>query len=197
MYRGGVRAYAAALLAAAVVTVTLTASAEAAVSFELNTRHARPGEVSGHRMARIVTVSTRFWRRAGFHVRYAGPSPHKAGLHDGHNVISFARRTPRRSLGQTICRDASIHRHRSGLRHEHCSEVDIRLNPRAGWNDGPRRPSFDEFDLRTTLLHELGHLAGITHERRHCANSPMFSPLLNGEYWWGKRKSHRHFCGHS
>lgn len=62
---------------------------------------------------------------------------------------------------------------------------DIRVSRSVVWQPGPAKPSPDEYDLQTVLLHEMGHMAGNARHASRCANSPMIVSLDKGEWWHG------------
>ena len=72
-------------------------------------------------------------------------------------------------------------------------EVDVRVNSRVPWADGPELPSPREWDLETVLLHEFGHVVGAPHTRR-CQNSPMYHQGARGEWWRGRGDWFRYGC---
>lgn len=65
-------------------------------------------------------------------------------------------------------------------------ENDIALNGNLTWNTETRHPTEHEMDLRSTLLHELGHAAGLDHATVRCdGTTPMATYLEPGEWWRG------------
>ena len=177
------------LAAGAGAFLALSAPA-AAEGFQVNAGSDRPGGVT---VRRFLTLAD----RAGAHwgASYRGRTGHRPGVADGHNVVGFSRGIDPGAGGATYCFDGVLHRHARGL-HEHCSERDILINPRVKWEQGPRHPASDEYDLQTVLLHEFGHFSGWwPREGRRCTNSPMASPLYNGEWWRSRRDYHWRGCG--
>lgn len=159
--------------------------------FEVNPSAERPSSVKKSRFLRLSRSSGAHWGQ-----EYAGVTGRAPGLIDGHNVVGFSSSSGRGAGAQTYCFDGLVHRHASGRRHEHCAERDVMINPRVAWQQGPRYPSTSQCDLETVLLHEFGHFSGWwPMEGRRCTNSPMASPLYNGEWWRSRRDSHRVGCG--
>ena len=64
-------------------------------------------------------------------------------------------------------------------------ERDIQLNPFVTWQQGPAYPSNTQYDLESTILHELGHFANPTKDNHvfGCENSPMIDAIAPGEFW--------------
>ena len=177
-----------AVLAAATLAAPSTAAAH---DYELNAATDRPSLVKQARFLTLVDRSGEHWGQ-----RSVGRTGRRPGARDGHNVVGFTTEVDSGIGGQTYCFDGVIHVHRGGRRHEHCVERDILINPRVLWEQGPRHPSSEEYDLETVLLHEFGHFSGNwPREGRRCTNSPMASPLYNGE-WWRSRRDFRWIgCG--
>ena len=165
-------------------------STAAAARFEVSAGADRPRGVTAARFLKLAQRSGAHWGAT-----YLRRTSHRPGVQDGHNVVGFARATSAGAGGQTYCFDGLLHQHRRGL-HEHCAERDILINPRVDWQQGPRYPRFHEYDLETVLLHEFGHFSGWwPREGRRCTNSPMASPLYNGEWWRSRRDYHWRGCG--
>lgn len=63
-------------------------------------------------------------------------------------------------------------------------ESDISIAPDANWFAGPGRPDGSQMDLEQNLLHELGHAAGLSHQRPMCdPRTPMRATIGTGEWW--------------
>ena len=66
-------------------------------------------------------------------------------------------------------------------------ETDVELAPSPGggvWQMGPAKPEPMQWDFETNLLHELGHVSGLGHQRDHCDPlSPMPVGQADGDWW--------------
>jgi hypothetical protein len=76
------------------------------------------------------------------------------------------------------------------------AERDIQLNPFVTWEQGPAHPARDAYDLESTILHELGHVAHPTKDNHvfGCENSPMIDAISPGEYWRDSDEWLRYGC---
>lgn len=109
------------------------------------------------------------------------------------NEIGFSTRVPRSALGvqtATVLRRIATVSVCGPVRCRLVRRVvsrrvidrDVTVAPNRRWQPGPDPPGLREFDLQTTLIHELGHAAGNDHRPR-CVNSPMVRSLRPGEWW--------------
>lgn len=142
----------------------------------------RPRGVARRRFVRVVRRAARYWR-----VRIGAPTRLIAGRRDGVNVVSFSRRLPERIGGQTM-KATTLTGGRVVDR-----EIDVRLNSRTPWADGPELPSRRQWDLATVLYHEFGHVVGARHTHR-CRNSAMYHEGRPGEWWRGSGDWFRYGC---
>ena len=174
------------LLAAALVAP----AAASAASFRVNTTRARPSSVTANRLAYNAD-------RAGGHwgASYVSRTTTPPGRLDGVNVIGFGWSASGNVAAKTVGWDCYDYEDSRSRVRERCTERDIIINPRLRWEDGPPKPSTNELDLLTVLLHEFGHFAGDPNHRRRCVNSPMVEEIRFGE-WWHSRTDFRWFdCG--
>jgi hypothetical protein len=132
-----------------------------------------PAGVSRSRFLAVVRSNAAFRRLSA-----RGWTSTSPGSRDGKNVVGFASKIPAGDLGVQI--DWVIERPGKQPR---VVERDIVLDPSQPWEDGPRRPDSQHYDLETVLLHELGHFAGIKDHKPRCTNSPMIEALAKGEWW--------------
>lgn len=143
---------------------------------------------------RFLALAVRSGRRWG--LRPVGTTGRRAGVRDGVDAVGFSSAVPPRALGVTsvyrIARYRVERRCVSGgcvvvgrprLVGTRIVERDIALDPSAPWQRGPARPSSDQFDLETALLHEFGHMAGNRRHARRCADSPLIAALSPGDWW--------------
>ena len=128
-----------------------------------------PATVGGGRFRTIVRTAAARW---SLRARRWTSAP--AGTRDGWNVVGFSP-LPDGVLGLETD-------FRAGRR---IVEQDVQFNDAAPWSQGPGYPDFDQVDLQSVVLHELGHMTGVERHRRRCANSPMVVGLADGEWWRG------------
>lgn len=130
-------------------------------------------------------------------LRFVGRSARTVRSGDRSDMVGFARGLPRGALGVTRLRVLRVYRRaangRPRLVRERVLERDLMLAYRAAWHAGPGVPPLDRYDLQTVLIHELGHYAGNGHVRG-CANSPMWTGLRPGEWWWSRADWFRFGC---
>jgi hypothetical protein len=138
-----------------------------------------PASVGGARFRSIVRAAARRWN-----LRSRRWTSLAAGRPDGYDVVGFGR-LPKGVLGLET--DYTIR--------GRVVEQDVRFNAAAPWNQGPGYPDFDEMDLESVVLHELGHMAGVRRHKAHCTNSPMVAALGLGEWWRGPRDDWFFGCG--
>lgn len=155
---------------------------------------------------RFLALTVRSGRRWG--LRPLGTTRRRAGVRDGVDVVGFSGAVPRGALGVTsiyrIARYRVVRRCGAGgcvvvgrprFLGTRIVERDVALDPSAPWQPGPARPSSDQFDLETVLLHELGHVAGNRRHARPCANSPMIPALSPGDWWHSPTDYSFRACG--
>ncbi len=152
-------------------------SVTSAHEVEVNASRDRPATVT---RARLLTLAI----RAGDHwgQTYRGRTGREPGVEDGRNVVGFSRAADSGVGGQTFCFDAFLHVHRDGREHEHCAERDIVINPRVRWQQGPRYPRSNEYDLETVFLHEFGHFSGLRPREGDAAPTLRWRAPHNGEW---------------
>ena len=75
----------------------------------------------------------------------------------------------------------------------------MQLNPFVPWEQGPAYPTPPEYDLESTVLHELGHFAHPMKDNHvfGCENSPMIDAISPGEYWRDSDEWLRYGCSAS
>jgi hypothetical protein len=157
-----------------------------------------PPEVDPIRYRALATAAGTRW---GLPLTGTMAAPARTG--DGRDSVGFSRHVPANVLGITIadisdtfaarrvCRRVvrqgratrSCVRRRGRLLDERVRERDTLLTLiDTPWVDGPELPTLKHWDLQTVLLHELGHYAGNPHSPK-CNDSPMWSGLLDGDWW--------------
>jgi hypothetical protein len=188
-----------AALAAAAIALAAPAAASASPTFYVNSRDDRPAAVSAERLYELADASARRWE-----LRVAGETSAPPGVRDGTQAFGFSTDTNPDALGvtsvwtRTRYRVIKIRRcTRSGGRRvcrtskryrkvgEEVVEKDVQLNPFVTWQQGPVYPTRAEYDLESTILHELGHFANPLKDNhvRGCENTPMIASISPGEYW--------------
>jgi hypothetical protein len=184
---------------AALVPCLLAPSAGAAETLFVNAVDDRPAGVDAPRLYDITEASAKRWKLSV--VGNAGQDP---GVRDGMQVIGFSKTTNPKALGVTsvwtrtryrtkttrVCtrvkgrkRCKLVRRYvRDGVE---VVERDIQLNPFVVWQQGPAYPNATQYDLESTILHELGHFANPTKDNHvfGCENSPMIDSISPGEFW--------------
>ena len=123
---------------------------------------------------------------------------------DGRDAIGFAHR-PYGTLGTTNIWSARVYRPRRVCGQSRCRivrryigrrivERDTAFDLSVPWQQGPAYPTPEQYDLETTMIHELGHWAGNDHVKR-CSPSPMVAALGAGD-WWRDTADYRYAdCG--
>ncbi len=88
---------------------------------------------------------------------------------DGRNTVGFSSALPRGTLGQTC----TLANPRTGT----MMEFDMQLNSGTNWaaGDPTKKP---QYDLPSTILHEMGHAAGLSHSSDSA--SVMYASLAQG-----------------
>lgn len=188
-----------AALAATALSLAVPATAGAANTLYVNARDDRPDAVSAERLHEVAVRSARRWG-----LRVAGTTSRPPGVRDGTQAFGFSNATNPRALGVTsvwmraryrvtrarVCRRLGrtlvcrvIERRRKIG--DEVVEKDVQLNPFVTWEEGPSYPARDEYDLESTILHELGHFANPLKDNhiRGCGNSPMIEAISPGEFW--------------
>ena len=190
------------LLPLAAVAACLCAAAppaSAADSLYVNAVDDRPAGVDAARLYDLADSSAKRWK-----LSVAGNAGHDPGVRDGMQVLGFSRTTNPKALGVTsvwtrtryrvkttrVCtrvkgkrRCRTVKRYvRDGVE---VVERDVQLNPFVPWEQGPDYPLPTEYDLESTILHELGHFANPTKDNHvfGCENSPMIDSIAPGEFW--------------
>jgi hypothetical protein len=167
--------------------------------FLLSTR----GIPSGVR-ARVRTLVSLSARRWGLHLD--GWTARSAEARDGVNVAGFGAVPVAGALA--VQRDAWSSRYRLS---QHCvngrcgpverhvvervrTDQDLIIRTDVRWGLGPARPTLEQFDLETVVIHELGHLAGNPKHKPRCSNTPMGAALARGEWWHTPHDWYRRGC---
>jgi hypothetical protein len=142
-----------------------------------------PRAVGAKRFAVIARTAAKRWG-----LRDVGTTRGAPRSGDGRDTVGFARDVPRVALGVTRIRSVRYYRRVGGVTRvvrERVVERDLSLAVGVPWHVGPGTPPSDEVDLQTVVVHELGHYAGNGHVR-DCANSPMWTGLRPGEWWYSR-----------
>ena len=173
--------------------------AMAAETLLVNATDERPEGVDAARLYDLSEGSARRWNMS-----VIGNSSSEPGVRDNQQVVGFSRATNPKALGVTsvwsrtrykvkhvrVCtrvrgkrRCKTVKKYvRNGVE---VVERDIQLNPFVPWEQGPDYPSETEYDLESTILHEIGHVANPTKDNHvfGCENSPMIDSIAPGEFW--------------
>jgi hypothetical protein len=159
--------------------------------FSVSTRGV-PDGVGFKRLRALAERSARRWS-----LRPQGVTSRVSTARDGRNVVGFGR-VPRGALGVQRTYVWKLYRVSGGRRTyagRRIVERDISIDPTLKWNTRKEYPAFDEYDLETVLVHELGHFAGnLFHKRDRCENSPMIVSLAAGEWWHTPNDSYVFAC---
>ncbi|HEX8744276.1 MAG TPA: hypothetical protein VF712_14185 [Thermoleophilaceae bacterium] len=201
------------LAAIAVALAVLAPAAAADDSLYVNATDDRPAGVDAARLYTLAQGSAKRWKMA-----VAGNASQEPGSRDGSQVIGFSRDTNPKALGVTtvwtraryrtktvrVCtrvrgkrRCRNVRRYvRDGVE---VVERDVQLNPFVTWQQGPAYPSKTEYDLESTILHELGHFAHPMTDNHvfGCENSPMIDAISPGEFWRDADDWLRYGCSES
>lgn len=189
-----------ATLALITALVAVPASeATAADTMLVNAVDDRPPGVDAARLYDLSEESARRWKMS-----VIGNSSAEPGRRDNTQVIGFSRAINPKALGVTSVWSRSRYRVKtvrscSRVRgKKRCKKVrkyvrrgvevverDIQLNPFVRWEQGPAHPGADEYDLESTILHEVGHFANPLKDNHvfGCQNSPMIDAIAPGEFW--------------
>ena len=186
----------------AVLAAALCLAAPAAAdsrSLYVNASDDRPAGVDADRLYELADVSGKRWN-----LKVAGNAGYAPGVRDGSQTFGFSRATNEKALGVTTVwtrtryvvkttrrctrqngrrRCRTVRRYvRNGVA---VVEKDVQLNPFVRWEQGPGYPAPDEYDLESTVLHELGHFANPLKDNHvfGCENSPMIDSIAPGEFW--------------
>ena len=126
---------------------------------------------------------------------------------DGRNGIGFANLDDG-TLGQTNTWSAKVYRRKRSCRFTSAGrrcriirryvgnqivERDTAFDKSVNWQPGPAYPDASQFDLETTMIHELGHWARNGHVR-DCKASPMIPALDAGDWWRDPTDFHFGHC---
>jgi hypothetical protein len=183
----------------AALLAVLAPAASAADTMLVNAVDDRPAGVDAKRLYDLSDESARRWKMS-----VIGNSSAEPGVRDSQQVIGFSRATNPQALGVTSVWSRTRYR----VKHvrtctrvrgkKRCRTVkkyvrdgvevverDIQLNPFVRWEQGPDYPASDEYDLESTILHEVGHFANPTKDNHvfACENSPMIDSIAPGEFW--------------
>ncbi|HEX8064910.1 MAG TPA: hypothetical protein VF520_00135 [Thermoleophilaceae bacterium] len=207
-----IAAIAAVALALAAVAGPPLARAESS-SLYVNAEDARPSNVTPERLEELATVSAARW-----HLRVAGLTGTPPGVRDGIQAFGFSSATDADALGVTSVWSRPRYRVKKTKRCQRSRgrrtcrvvrtyvkvgdeviEKDVQFNTEVPWQPGPAYPSAAEFDLESTILHELGHFANPTRDTHvfGCENSPMIHAISPGEFWRGTDDWLRYGCSAS
>lgn len=143
-----------------------------------------PRGVGAKRYAVIAKVAAKRWG-----LRLAGTTTRAPRTGDGRDTVGFAKDVPSVALGVTRIRTVRYYRRENGRTRvvgERVVERDLSLAVKVPWHVGPGPPPTDKVDLQTVIVHELGHYAGNGHVA-NCTNSPMWTGLAPGEWWYGPK----------
>jgi hypothetical protein len=188
-----------AAFAAAALALAGTPAASANNTMYVNARDDRPSEVSPDRLYEVASTSARRWS-----LRVARNTTAPPGVRDGTQSFGFSEATNPKALGVTsvwtraryrvvkvrVCGRVNGRRvcktiKRTTKLGNEVVEKDVQLNPFVTWEEGPAYPARDEYDLESTVLHELGHFAHPLKDNHvhGCENSPMIDSISPGEFW--------------
>jgi hypothetical protein len=157
-----------------------------------------PAYVNPTRFRNVLDRSAARWGLRDLGTTYATPALTPDEI-DGVPEVAFSSALPAETLGEDIiwydrvrvgrrrvCRGRGRYRrcHRTpGHLVRRVVDRDVALNARVPWNAGPWYPDGSQFDLESTVLHELGHFAGNPRHQPRCTDSPMVEALGPGEFW--------------
>ena len=151
-----------------------------------------PRAVGAARFAVMARVAAKRWG-----LRETGTTTRAPRQGDGVDSVGFARDVPRVALGVTRIRSIRYYRRSGGVTRivgERVVERDLSLAVGVPWWVGPGPPPSNRVDLQTVIVHELGHYAGNGHVR-NCTNSPMWTGLRAGEWWYSRSDWFQFGCG--
>jgi hypothetical protein len=169
-----------------------------------------PDGVDPARLRTLAAVSARRWG-----LRLAGWTTRPAGAQDHVNVAGFgfvpssgalavqadlyqrlyrvSRRCSERRLNGVVVQRSCGPLQRRYVRTV-VTDHDLIVRTDVAWAMGPVRPTRDEYDLETVLVHELGHMAGNHRHASRCANTPMGRAIAMGEWWRTPHDWYRRGC---
>lgn len=150
-----------------------------------------PRRVGAKRYSVIARVAARRWG-----LKLAGTTSRAPRSGDGRDTVGFAKDVPAVALGVTRIRTVRYYRRENGRTRvvgERVVERDLSLAVNVPWWVGPGPPPADQVDLQTVIVHELGHYAGNGHVP-NCTNSPMWTGLAPGEWWYGPKDWFQFAC---
>ena len=198
---------------AAALLCPAPASAANSPSMYVNASDDRPANVDSARLYELADGSAKRWK-----LSVLGNTGEVPGPRDGTQVLGFSRSIDPKALGVTTvwtrvrykvktsrrCRYVNGKRRCTTVRKNvkvgtDVIEKDVQLNPFVSWEQGPAYPAADEYDLESTILHELGHFAHPTIENHvfGCENSPMIDTISPGEFWRDTDEWLRYGCSAS
>lgn len=204
------------LLPLAAVAAALLCPAPAAAnsnSFYVNASDDRPVNVDPARVSELAQDAARRWK-----LTVAGNTGDVPGPRDGEQVFGFSNATNPKALGVTTVWTRARYKVKTSRRCRYVNgrrrcqtvrrtvkvgttvvEKDVQLNPFVPWEQGPDYPTVGEYDLESTILHELGHFAHPTIENHvfGCENSPMIDSISPGEFWRDTDEWLRYGCSAS
>jgi hypothetical protein len=188
------------LLTASCAAALLAPTSASADSLYIDSESHMPASVDAERFYGLVSEVASRWD-----VGIDGESEYQAGYRNGEQTIGFSEDIDSDVLGVTtwwaravytyrykkVCRRTSSGRkkcHRKKKRvflYDEVVEQDVALATWVPWQQGPAYPTAVEYDLETTLLHELGHFADPAADNHvyGCENSPMIDVTAPGEWW--------------
>lgn len=189
-----------AAIAAAVAGLTAQPAAAAnSNALYVNAADDRPTGVDSERLYELSDFSADRWKLSVRGNHTASP-----GLKDGTQVIGFSADTNPKALGVTTVWARNRFKLKTSKRcwrqngKRRCQitkryvktgvevmEKDVQINPFVPWEQGPSYPTPPEYDLESTVLHELGHFANPMKDNHvfGCENTPMIDTIAPGEFW--------------
>ncbi len=153
-----------------------------------------PRAVGAKRYAVIARVAAKRWG-----LKLAGTTTRTTRTGDRRDTVGFAKDVPSVALGVTRIRTVRYYRRENGRTRvvgERVVERDLSLAVNVPWWVGPGPPPADQVDLQTVIVHELGHYAGNGHVP-NCTNSPMWTGLAPGEWWYGPKDWFQFGCSNA
>jgi hypothetical protein len=160
-----------------------------------------PSYIYADRFVALVKRSASRWGAVSYGATENAPC---GAAPDGENVVGFSYALPSGVLGLSCVAAKRKYRrgrlrcrtvHRNGRKHRVCHrgkrrgagwriiDDDVAINALFSWQEGPYYPNASQYDLETTLLHELGHFSGNPRHVYGCEDSPLRDTLDTGEWW--------------